>query len=1157
MRIVSCLLTVALATAAAGIARGQQTPADAWQTHAEALKTMPGLMRFYSFKTADTRQPNLAGPEAAMTFRPDKGVALTAETGRVTGRTAVVLDGGCFEAPALTLPTNAFTVSLWVRPIGPGVKTGNGGSVNGMIASSGSGYNDGWRLAVYDWKTRQPTLDIGKEQGAFSVRANDSLSAGFWNHLAATWDGAQVRLYVNGMLSAQKPYGGAAVAPKAPLKIGFSGFGVGSLRMAADEFAVFDRALPSDEIAALSLAGVPLPEALRPLVRDLQEASAEGKPTPGFEAARQALRAFTGCPVPTVWTLWSDLMATRLADAPDNAGIAACEALFENTALPAHLRGQAIEFLVQANRKGAELPSRILARLPEFMELDADAQRQFALSLAAAYTREKNAKAAAGVFEQLLSFSDAEPRETAEARQRYAQMLQQAGRLADARGQYASVQADARLPMQIRGIAALAAARTWQQEGKFTEARDAFLATAAATNPVPHLRAEAEACAAECANLLAGRPARDPEANRQRPCPLPEPAITYFVATDGDDNADGSIGAPFASLERARDAVRAQKTNGALPAGGAAVYLRGGTYTVTNTFTLGEIDSGDFGAPVVYRAWKDEKPVFDGGFRVRHLRKVKDPAVLARLPAEARGKVYVADLKAQGYTALEAQKSYGYGLGNKTVRELFEDGEPLQIARWPNAGTLEIGEVLDTTNHVFACATNRLARWAQAPDLMANGYWLHLWAGCTVPVAAIDPAAGTFRLKEKPGYGMKAGRPFYVLNLLEEIDQPGEWYLDRAQARLYVWPKRHPWFSTLVLSRWDKPFIKADNVQEIAFLGLTFEHGQQDGLVLNACVNTTVAGCVIRRLGGTALTALQSANLKLYGNLLHTLGHTGMHVSGGNRKTLTSGAIVIENNEARRFGRCSRTYNPALLLEGCGARVAHNHFHHAPSSAMRIEGNDHLIEYNQVDHVVQESDDQGGIDMWGNPSYRGVVIRYNRWQDIGGGEIPCGQAGIRFDDAISGMLVYGNLFERTSNGHFGGVQIHGGKNNIIDNNVFVGCRYGISFSSWGQKRWEEYLGRDHVQKLMFSDVNIRVPPYSGRYPELADLTGPADVNSIWRNVFVGTEQALYKRPKGTDEWDNQLFAEMPELKALSAPSPFRPLPLDEIGRYDDPLRAGE
>jgi len=75
---------------------------------------------------------------------------------------------------------------------------------------------------------------------------------------------------------------------------------------------------------------------------------------------------------------------------------------------------------------------------------------------------------------------------------------------------------------------------------------------------------------------------------------------------------------------------------------------------------------------------------------------------------------------------------------------------------------------------------------------------------------------------------------------------------------------------------------------------------------------------------------------------------------------------VIANNDVGDVGRCSRTYNPALLLEGCGAHVTHNHFHHAPSSAMRVEGNDHLIEYNWVDHVVQESDDQGGFDMFGD-----------------------------------------------------------------------------------------------------------------------------------------------------------------------------------------------
>ena len=815
--------------------------------------------------------------------------------------------------------------------------------------------------------------------------------------------------------------------------------------------------------------------------------------------------------------------------------------------------------LVQVCRQGGggELPSHVLVKLPECLELDADGQRMFGLALGASFAREGNSNGMMRVYGQLLTATDASPLDGAEVRQRYAQALRQMGRWEDARKQYVAIMNDARLPVSRRGLAALAVAQTWQQENKLAEASAAYQTAAGMTNQVEHFKAEAEMCAAECVNRLAGKSARDPEANRQRLPPLSAHAVEYFVSPKGSDANPGTLDKPFATLERARDAVRAHKAGGLLPQGGAAVYLRGGRYAVTNTFVLTEADSGSYGAPVAYRAWRDEKPVFDGGFRVRNFKKVSDPAVLARLPPEARGKVRVADLKAQGFTSLEAQKSYGYGLGSKTVRELFQDGRPLPIARWPNAGSLSIGEVLDTTNRVFVCKTERMARWTGAADMMASGYWVHLWAGCTVPVAKVDPAAGAITLKEKPGYGMVKGRPFYVLNLLEEIDQPGEWYLDRALGLLYVWPVSHPWFSEIVLSRWDKPFVQATQVQEVVFQGLTFEYGQQDGLQMEACVNATVAGCVIQRIGGTALTALHGANVTIYGNVLRTLGHTGMHVSGGNRKNLTSGQLVIENNDVGDFGRCSRTYNPALLLEGCGARVAHNHFHHAPSSAMRIEGNDHLIEFNQVDHVVQESDDQGGIDMWGNPSYRGVVIRYNRWQDIGGGEIPCGQAGIRFDDAISGIVVYGNLFERASNGHFGGVQIHGGQNNIVDNNVFVGCRYGVSFSPWGQKRWEEYLNRDSVKRLLYDDVNIKLVPYSKRYPQLAELLQKTDVNSIWRNVFVGSEEVFFRAPKGVDAWDNQTFATMPDLNALSAQTPFRPLPLGEIGQYDDPMRAKE
>lgn len=1119
MRKFVCVWTV-WGIALACAAWGQQTPAEAWRHEAEALKARPGLARFYSFKSGETVEPNLAGPAAEMRYRPDQGSALTTEVGRVAGLVAAVLDGDSFEAPALTPASNALTVAVWLRPLAMGLKKGGAGSVNGMIVSSGSGYYDGWRLALYEWKTRRPSIELGREKGAFSVRAGDSLSAGFWNHVAATWDGASVRLYVNGLLSAEKPYGGPAVAPKAGLRIGFSGYGVGSLRMAADELAVFDTALSSEDVAALSLGGV---------------------------ADKQAAR-----------TVLDQLAALRHSGADQAADV--CVAIFENASVPAHLRGMAAERLTQLCRQGGggELPSRVLARLPSHLELDAEGQRLFGLALGASLAREGDADGAALVYGQLLSADQAAPTDQAEVRQRLAQAMRQAGRWEAAREQYAAIAADKRLPFHIQGLALLAEAQTWRQEDKLAEAEKAFL-TAALTNRVPHVRAEAEACAAECANVLAGKPARDPEIHRNRLPPPIAPAIEFFVSPTGDDAHPGTFEKPFATVERARDAVYASKVNETLPPGGAAVYLRGGRYAVTNTFRLTEADSGSFNAPVIYRAWQDERPVLDGGFRLRRFgfRRVRDPAVLARLPQEARGHVLVADLKAQGYAALEVQKSYGYGLNNKTVRELYEDGQPLPIARWPNDGSLKVGEVLDATNGVFACQTDRLARWTTADDLMVCGYWVHLWAGSTLPVASLNVKAKTIALKERSNYGLKEDHPFYALNLLEEVDRPGEWYLDRAAGLLYVWPVKHPWLSEFVLSRWDKPFVEAKGVREIVFQGLTYEYGQQHALVLDGCVNAVVAGCVVRRMGGTALTALRGANLKVYGNLFHTLGHTGMHVSGGNRKNLTSGRIVIENNEVRDFGRLSRTYNPALLLEGCGTRVAHNWFHDAPSSAMRIEGNDHLIEYNQVDHVVRESDDQGGIDMWGNPSYGGVVIRYNRWQDIGGGEIPCGQAGIRFDDAISGMVVYGNWFERCSNGHFGGVQIHGGHLNVVDNNVFLGCRYGVSFSPWGPKRWAEFIHRDEVKRRLLDDVNILVPPYSARYPQLADIERKVDENSVWRNVFVGCEEVFSRPVKGLDAWDNQVFASMPDLDAVSARTPFRPLPLDEVGLYGDPMRAVE
>lgn len=94
--------------------------------------------------------------------------------------------------------------------------------------------------------------------------------------------------------------------------------------------------------------------------------------------------------------------------------------------------------------------------------------------------------------------------------------------------------------------------------------------------------------------------------------------------------------------------------------------------------------------------------------------------------------------------------------------------------------------------------------------------------------------------------------------------------------------------------------------------------------------------------------------------------------------------------------------------------------------------------------------------MFGNPLYRGVVFRWNRWSDIRGGTHN-GAAGIRLDDMISDVVIHGNLFERCGAVIFGGVQIHGGKDNLVDGNLFLDCFAGVSFSRWGDKRWLEAI----------------------------------------------------------------------------------------------------
>ncbi|MBX7258647.1 MAG: right-handed parallel beta-helix repeat-containing protein [Candidatus Hydrogenedentes bacterium] len=762
---------------------------------------------------------------------------------------------------------------------------------------------------------------------------------------------------------------------------------------------------------------------------------------------------------------------------------------------------------------------------------------------------------------------------TTNARFELAGACLEAGNWREARKAYETIATDSQLPVPTRALAWLSVAKDCVANGQYERAQEACARVLSLPSLPPHLQWEAESRVSEIVRLEQGLPARDPEASRVRIPARPEPGLQLYVSPAGADANAGTADAPFATPQRAAQAIAELKAKGPLPAGGVTVNFREGVYSITQSTILGAEVSGAENAPVVFRSHPNERAVLCGGAAVSGFAVVNDAAVLARLPEEARGKVWAADLKAQGITDYGVRAPRGFAEPSTPLIELYFNDTPLTPARWPNEGFVRTGEVADAGDKaagrgaVFAYSGDRPSRWTQAKDIWLYGYWFYDWADNAIGVASIDVQNRQIHTQSASNYGVKAGQEYYAFNLLEEIDRPGEWYLDRDAGVLYVYPPSDPAQARVFLSMLNEPMVQVNGASHVVLENLTLELGRGDAIHVSGGDHCLLAGCTVRRFANAAVVIDGGANHGVLSCDLHTLGRGGVVVSGGDRKTLSPGGHFIENCDVHDFSRIDRTYTPAVYMHGVGNRIVHNKFHDTPCHAMRIEGNDHVIEFNDVFDVVRESDDQGAIDMFYNFGYRGNVIRYNHFHDIGNGRGPCGQAGVRLDDAISGTVIYGNIFERCSEGLFGGVQIHGGKDNWVDNNLFIECRFGVSLSGWGEKRWNEFLDSEGVKKLLYQDVDITQPPYATRYPELARLREGVDVNRIWRNVLVDCGRLL-ERDRGIQETiGNQILNEDPGFfdredgdlrlrrdSRLPSAGAFVPIPVEEIGLYGDAYR---
>lgn len=595
----------------------------------------------------------------------------------------------------------------------------------------------------------------------------------------------------------------------------------------------------------------------------------------------------------------------------------------------------------------------------------------------------------------------------------------------------------------------------------------------------------------------------------------PAHGFDLFVTVDGNDDwtgrthvqtADGDNG-PFATLERARDEIRRMRREKTLPPGGVTVYLGGGMYHRDNAFELTAGDAGLPTRPIAYRSMPNETVIISGGKPIGDFKPVTDESILAKLDPAARDHVLQADLKAQGFDDFGQMRPRGFGRGPQPAGfELFFNDEPMTMSRWPNDDYVGIASVPADTKDRFIAAEDRIARWTDEPDLWMHGYWTHNWADSYVSVESIDPATKEIRTREPHGvYGYKAGGRYYVVNALTEIDTPGEWYLDRDSGMLYFWPPADIADAGVYGSVADG-LIDMREASHVRVEGFTLEGCRGTAVKITGGSHATVNACTIRNIGSTAVIVANGTDHTVSGCEVYNIGDGCISMTGGDRKTLAPARHQAIGNHVHDYSRWVFTYTSAVRTTGVGHRIAHNHIHDAPHNAIGINGNEHLIEFNEIHHVCMDTDDAGAFYMGRDWTARGNVIRHNWFHHVGRYKDRFGVQAVYLDDCACGTTIEGNIFTNNVRAVF----IGGGRDNVVTNNIFVDNALAVWIDdramNWARKLIENKEASWNLPKKL-EDVSYRQPPYSVYYPELTDILedepGMPHHNVIERNIVVG------------------------------------------------------
>lgn len=478
----------------------------------------------------------------------------------------------------------------------------------------------------------------------------------------------------------------------------------------------------------------------------------------------------------------------------------------------------------------------------------------------------------------------------------------------------------------------------------------------------------------------------------------------------------------------------------------------------------------------------------------------------SRIPTSAQGKVYEYDLGADGYEGYgnEVLRS---GSGAFTPRVSFNiNGGMCTNARWPNNN--EFAKVADVnkTNSGLSFTTDYAgtASWANADNAHLFGYWQFNWHEDTLKISSVN--GNTVNSDNTPKYEAVEGAWYFVYNLLEELDAPGEWFIDKNTDKLYVYPPNGDTVEDAYVSFNKNNLITVKNCNNVLIDGIKIKNGLGKGVVITDSTGCEIRGCDISDFGDVAVEFSSTLDCGIYSSDIHDVFQKAIRVYNQNWKTLEDSKTVIENNKIFNYAKQARAYSPAIDLEWCvGAYIRNNEFFDATTVAIGSIGLTTLIENNKFHDVCLDSSDYGAIYSYHMFTGAGNIIRNNEFYNLEGKDAPKSGStvGVYLDELSSGFEVTGNIFRNVDLP----LLSNGGRRIKFENNIMMdipdkNTGYYMYMYPCGVHQFDHLKDTAWNGTLSFIKLfPIHSEPYKTIYPELDaldiesyDVRYPADIS---------------------------------------------------------------